>query len=42
MSIVAGTAFALLIFLVILLMTHAARDLLSSPLFYRLRRRLGY
>ena len=42
MPIVTGFAFALLILFVVLLMTHAARDLQSSPAFYRLRRRLHY
>jgi hypothetical protein len=40
MPVVAGIAFAFLILFMILFMTHAARDLQSSPLFYRLRRRL--
>ena len=39
MPILTGLAFALFILFLVLLMTHAARDLQSSPTFYRLRRR---
>jgi len=42
MPIITGIAFTLLILFVVLFMTHAARDLQSSPAFYRLRRRLRY
>jgi hypothetical protein len=42
MPLVTGMAFALLILFLVLFMTHAARDLQSSPTFHRLRRLLHY
>jgi hypothetical protein len=40
MALITGIAFALVVLFIVLFVTHAARDLQSSPTFLRLRRRL--